>query len=207
MSGQTHFEFFFDISSPWTYLAFARVEDMAARCRVEIDWKPVLVGGVFNAVNETVYEARANPHPVKGRYYVKDLKDWAAYCGVEIGNPPVFPLRAVGVMRAACYALQENCLPQFSKLAFHAYWGELRDISQPEELAALAAAAGMDAAALAEAVGSDEIKGQLRTNTDELIARGGFGSPTMFVNETDMYFGNDRLPLVEAALMRAGAEK
>ncbi|NBR78983.1 MAG: hypothetical protein EBT71_02910, partial [Alphaproteobacteria bacterium] len=63
MSGQTHFEFFFDISSPWTYLAFARVEDMAARCRVEIDWKPVLVGGVFNAVNETVYEARANPHP------------------------------------------------------------------------------------------------------------------------------------------------
>ena len=95
---------------------------------------------------------------------------------------------------------KKNCLPQFSKLAFHAYWGELRDISQPEELAALAAAAGMDAAALAEAVGSDEIKGQLRANTDELIARGGFGSPTMFVNETDMYFGNDRLPLVEAAL-------
>ena len=207
MSGQTHFEFFFDISSPWTYLAFARVEDLAARCGVEIDWKPVLVGGVFNAVNETVYEARANPHPVKGRYYVKDLKDWAAYCGVEIGNPPVFPLRAVGVMRAACYALQENCLPQFSKLAFHAYWGELRDISQPEELAALATAAGMDAAALAEAVDSDAIKAQLRANTDELIARGGFGSPTMFINETDMYFGNDRLPLVEAALMRAGAEK
>ncbi len=58
------FEFFFDISSPWTYLAFSRVEAVAERCGVEIDFKPILVGGVFNAVNETVYEARSNPHPV-----------------------------------------------------------------------------------------------------------------------------------------------
>ena len=137
MSGQTHFEFFFDISSPWTYLAFARVEDLAARCGVEIDWKPVLVGGVFNAVNETVYEARANPHPVKGRYYVKDLKDWAAYCGVEIGNPPVFPLRAVGVMRAACYKGKKIARRNFRNWLFTPIGVNWCDISQPEELAAL----------------------------------------------------------------------
>ena len=52
-------------------MAFSRVENIAEKCGVDIDWKPILVGGVFNSVNETVYEQRANPHPVKGRYYVK----------------------------------------------------------------------------------------------------------------------------------------
>ncbi|MFA7638185.1 MAG: DsbA family protein, partial [Parvibaculum sp.] len=94
-------EFFFDCSSPWTYLAFSRIEGLVARTGADIIWKPVLVGGIFNAVNESVYEARANPHPVKSRYYNKDLKDWARYCGVEIGRPPVFPVRSVDAMRAA----------------------------------------------------------------------------------------------------------
>ena len=92
--------FFFDISSPWTYLAFSRVEEVAERCGVDIDFKPILVGGVFNAVNETVYEARSNPHPVKGRYYVKDLRDWAKFCDIEIGQPPV-SAPAAGIMRVA----------------------------------------------------------------------------------------------------------
>ncbi|MGC6534877.1 MAG: 2-hydroxychromene-2-carboxylate isomerase [Parvibaculales bacterium] len=197
------FEFFFDISSPWTYLAFARVGDMAARCGVEIDYKPILVGGVFNAVNDTVYEARSNPHPVKGRYYVKDLRDWANFCGVTIGQPSVFPLPAAGIMRAALVAQDEGKLEAFSKAAFHAYWGELQDISQTDALVALCDGVGMDGAATLAAIQADELKARLRANTQEVIDRGGFGSPTMFVNKTDMYFGNDRLELVEAALRAA----
>jgi 2-hydroxychromene-2-carboxylate isomerase len=80
----------------------------------------------------------------------------------------------------------------------------LRDISQPEEMAALCAAVGMDAAAVSAAIQTNEIKARLRDNTQELIERGGFGSPTMFVNKTDMYFGNDRFELIEAALKAAG---
>ena len=198
-----HFEFYFDISSPWTYLAFSRVENIAEKCGVDIDWKPILVGGVFNSVNETVYEQRANPHPVKGRYYVKDLQDWAQFCGIKIGAPPVFPVRAVNLMRAALVALDAGCLPDFSRSAFHAYWSELRDVSQPSELAHICAGVGLDPNDVAEKINSDDIKGRLRTNTEELVARGGFGSPTMFINGSDMYFGNDRLPLVEAALTRA----
>ena len=198
-----HFEFYFDISSPWTYLAFSRVENIAEKCGVDIDWKPILVGGVFNSVNETVYEQRANPHPIKGRYYIKDLQDWAQFCRIEIGAPPVFPVRAVNLMRAALVALDAGCLPDFSRSAFHAYWGELRDVSQPEELAQICTGVGLDPNDVAEKINSDDIKGRLRTNTEELVARGGFGSPTMFINGSDMYFGNDRLPLVEAALTRA----
>lgn len=196
----TQFEFFFDISSPWTYLAFSQVEAVAQRCKTEIDWRPILVGGVFNAVNESVYEQRANPHPVKNRYYFKDLQDWAKFCGVSIGNPSVFPVRAVNVMRASFVALDKGCLPAFARAAFHAYWGELKDISQPEEIAAICVGVGLDADEVAAAIQSDAIKSRLRDNTETLIKRGGFGSPTMFIDKTDMYFGNDRLPLVEARL-------
>jgi 2-hydroxychromene-2-carboxylate isomerase len=193
-------EFFFDCSSPWTYLAFSRIEDLVARTGAEIIWKPVLVGGIFNAVNESVYEARANPHPVKSRYYNKDLKDWARYCGIEIGKPPVFPVRAVDAMRAAIVAQDEGKLPAFAWATFRAYWGELKDIAQPSVLEEICMGVGLDWNKVSARIKDEDVKGRLRANTEEVIARGGFGSPTMFVNETDMYFGNDRLPLVEAAL-------
>ena len=193
-------EFFFDCSSPWTYLAFARVEALAERTGATIEWRPILVGGVFNAVNESVYEARANPHPVKGRYYVKDLRDWARYCGVEIGQPPVFPVRSVDAMRAAIVAQDEGKLPAFAWATFRSYWGDLKDISQPDVLEEICNTAGLDWAVVSQRIKDEDVKARLRANTEEVIARGGFGSPTMFVNKTDMYFGNDRLPLVEAAL-------
>jgi 2-hydroxychromene-2-carboxylate isomerase len=196
-------EFFFDCSSPWTYLAFSRIEALAERTGARIVWRPILVGGVFNAVNDSVYEARANPNPVKARYYVKDLQDWARYCGVEIGQPPVFPVRAVDAMRAAIVAQEEGRLPAFAWTAFRAYWGALKDISQPEVLAEICREAGLDWSLVSRRIKEDDVKTRLRENTGELIARGGFGSPTMFVNGTDMYFGNDRLPLVEAALRHA----
>ena len=193
-------EFFFDCSSPWTYLAFSRLEALVARTGAQIVWKPILVGGVFNAVNESVYEARANPQPIKRRYYVKDMQDWARYCGIQIGQPPVFPVRSVDAMRGAIVADKAGKLPAFAWATFRAYWGDLKDISQPLVLADICKQVGMDWSEMSEAIKSDEIKAQLRANTQELIERGGFGSPTMFVNKTDMYFGNDRLPLVEAAL-------
>ena len=81
-------EFFFDCSSPWTYLAFTRIQRIVARTGAEIVWKPILVGGVFNAVNRDVYERRANPDPRKASYSAKDLQDWARLAGIKIGKPP-----------------------------------------------------------------------------------------------------------------------
>jgi 2-hydroxychromene-2-carboxylate isomerase len=199
-------EFFFDCSSPWTYLAFTRIAPMAERKGVAIQWRPILVGGVFNAVNQDVYERRANPDPRKSIYYEKDLQDWARFCGIEIGRPPVFPVRAVAAMRAVIAADEKGALVPFARAVFEAYWGALKDISQAPVLEAAATQVGLDGAALLARSESDDIKRRLRANTDELIARGGFGSPTIFINMNDMYFGNDRLPLVEAALSRSVAE-
>ena len=197
-------EFFFDVSSPWTWLGFEGVQPLAASLGEEIVWRPILVGGVFNAVNASVYEARARPVPAKARYMLKDLADWARLQGLEIRFPPaVFPVNSVKAMRACCWLGQE-CVP-FARAAFRAYWSEGRDISQDAEIDAVARAAGVDPDALFAAIAGDGPKVQLRANTDELIARGGFGSPTMFVDGGDMYFGNDRLPLVEAAIRRREA--
>ncbi len=72
-------EFFFDCSSPWTYLAYSRIETVCSQAAAELIWRPILVGGVFNSVNRAVYEQRANPVPAKAAYYQKDLQDWARY--------------------------------------------------------------------------------------------------------------------------------
>jgi 2-hydroxychromene-2-carboxylate isomerase len=193
-------EFFFDCSSPWTYLAFHKIEEVCAETRAELLWRPILVGGVFNTVNDSVYQQRANPVVPKARYYAKDLRDWTRFYGLRIGQPPVFPVNSVKAMRGALFALDRGVLPRYARSVFEGYWGDLKDISQDEVLAPLAEAAGLSRGDFFAAIAKPEYKDRLRANTDELIARGGFGSPTMFVNESDMYFGNDRLVLVREAL-------
>ena len=197
-------EFFFDCGSPWTYLAFHKVEQLAAEAGAELVWRPILVGGVFNEVNSSVYEQRAQPVPAKARYHAKDLQDWARLYGLRIGWPAVFPVNSVKAMRGCLAAEERGRLPQWARAAFEAYWGELADISQDAVLEGVAKRAGLDPAGVLERIRAPEIKQRLRENTNELIRRGGFGSPTLFVDGGDMYFGNDRLVLVREALRRAG---
>ncbi len=196
-------EVFFDCSSPWTYLAFHNIQPMAAELGAEIEWRPILVGGVFNAVNPSVYQSRETPVPAKARYSGKDLQDWARSAGLKIKMPPsVFPVNSVKVMRGCIVLAPQGKLVDFARAAFEAYWGEDRDISQDAVIADLCGRAEVDAAPLFAAIAQPEVKDALKANTDELIRRGGFGSPTIFLNGDDMYFGNDRLPLVREALGR-----
>jgi 2-hydroxychromene-2-carboxylate isomerase len=194
-------EFFYDCSSPWTYLAFSKIEDLALRHDAELIWWPILVGGLFNTVNPSVYESRANPVPVKAKYYVKDLRDWAQYYGLKIGNPSVFPVNSVKAMRGALVADEHRIIAQYSRRVFESYWGDDRDISKDEVLGEIVREVGLEEKEFFTKINSDEYKDRLRANTEEVKGRGGFGSPTIFV-EGSMFFGNDRLPLVEHALSR-----
>lgn len=193
-------EMFFDCSSPWTWLGFESLQQILPRLSCEVAYRPFLVGGVFNSVNPSVYQNRENPVPAKQKYYNKDLQDWARLVGVEIGNPPVFPVNSVKVMRGAFFALERDCLVPYARAFFAAYWRELKDISQPGIIAPIIAGLGLNVEQFFSAIDSAPYKDRLRANTQELIERGGFGSPTFFIDETDMYFGNDRLPLIEARL-------
>jgi len=196
-------EFFFDCSSPWTYLAFHNIQPLAEAFGETIVWRPILVGGVFNAINQAVYENRANPVPQKARYMLKDLQDWARVAGLQIRMPPtVFPVNSVRAMRACIVLEPRGLLPAFARACFETYFGEDQDISKDGVLAAISERVGVDVDELFTAISRQSVKDQLKTNTEEVMRRGGFGSPTMFVDGADMYFGNDRLPLVREALAR-----
>jgi 2-hydroxychromene-2-carboxylate isomerase len=199
-------EFFFDCSSPWTYLAFHNIQPLAAEYGETISWRPILVGGIFNTINPSVYEGRANPVPAKARYSGKDLQDWARVAGLKIKMPPsVFPVNSVKAMRMCLVLAPQGRLVPFATAVFEAYWGDDADISQDAVLRAICDRLGLDFDALIAAQAEPAVKDLLRANTDEVMRRGGFGSPTIFVGGADMYFGNDRLPLVRAALERAKA--
>jgi 2-hydroxychromene-2-carboxylate isomerase len=198
-------EFFFDLSSPWTYLAFTNLWPMLNRTGAQAQLRPILVGGVFNAVNPSVYAAREMTDNRKLAHSWKVLKDWAALAGVEMNFPSQWhPAKSVHAMRFAC-ALEgdQAALRRFAKAAFESYFGSQENLDDPAVLAAVADSIGLNGAALLAAAQTDAVKARLRANTEEVIARGGYGSPTIFVDGTDMYFGNDQLPLIEAALKRA----
>ena len=197
-------EFFFDLSSPWTCLAFHNLSGVLKRSGATAKYRPILVGGVFNGVNPAVYAMREQADNRRLQHSWKVLLDWALLAGVPMNFPSQWhPAKSIAAMRFCC-ALEDDqgALVHFARAAFASYFDRQENLDDPEVLAAVADAAGLDGTSLAAAAGSEAVKARLRANTDEAIARGGYGSPTIFVEKDDQYFGNDQLPLVEAALKR-----
>jgi 2-hydroxychromene-2-carboxylate isomerase len=196
-------ECFFDCSSPWTYFAFENLLRMEQELGIAVTWRPILVGGVFNAVNPSVHNAREAPVPLKQAYNKKDQLDWARYLGLPMHyRPTVFPVNSVKAMRGCILLEQDGKLVPFARATFEAYWGDDQDISQVPVLAEICRKAGVDAEKFFAGIEQQPIKDKLRATTQELMDRGGFGSPTMFVGGEDMYFGNDRMPLIRDAVLR-----
>lgn len=200
---QQNVEFFFDCSSPWTYLGFEALCAAAREDGFGVCFRPFLVGGVFNTVNPSVYAMREGAATPKSQYFWKDMQDWIRRSGLSIKwRPSIFPINSARAMRICLLASDANACESVARRIFQLYWGEDRDIADPSVLAEACTAGGLDAAATLAAADTPELKARLRANTDEIIARGGFGTPTFFVGGSDMYFGQDRIQLVREALAR-----
>ena len=197
-----HLTFYYDLSSPWTYLAFHNVQTLATEMEADVTWRPFLVGGVFNAVNQSVYAARSNPEDPKVIHNFTWLHEWARVAQLPLNFPTQFhPLKSVLPMRACCALEQDQAAVRaFTRAAFHAYFADGRNLDEPSVIADIAHKVDLDGATLVTAATQQEVKDKLRANTDEAIARGAFGSPTMILNGKQLYFGNDQLPLVRQAL-------
>jgi 2-hydroxychromene-2-carboxylate isomerase len=195
-------EFFYDLSSPWTYLAFTNLTGVLDRGGASVRLRPILVGGVFNAVNQSVYAARESTDNRKLKHSWQVLKDWAALAGVQMNFPSQWhPAKSVNAMRMACtLADDQTALTEFTRAAFESYFGRQENLDDADVLVAVATNVGLDGEAMRVKSQTEEVKALLRANTTEVIERGGYGSPTIFVDKTRMYFGNDQLPLVEFAL-------
>lgn len=184
-------------------MAFHNIQPLAAELDEPIEWKPVLVGGIFNSVNPSVYAMREQPLSSKMNYMVKDLQDWAKLANLKILMPPkVFPVNSVKVMRACLWLAPQAKLVPFATAVFEAYWSREEDISKDDVLINICEQLGIDSKDLLDGISRPDIKEKLKSNTEEAIKRGAFGSPTLFLGE-DMYFGNDRLPLLKEAILRS----
>ena len=194
-------EYFFDCSSPWTYLSFRGILELRKNKEFEIIWKPILVGGIFNSTNPSVYESRKNPVKEKMEYSQKDMTDWAAERNIQFNWPKIFPINSVKSMRGSFYFLDKNQnIEEYLEKVFKAYWTEGKDISSNDCLKDIVTSLSASADDFIEFIDLPETKKRLVDNTQELMDRNGFGSPTFFLDTEDMYFGNDRIQLIENKL-------
>lgn len=184
-------EFFYDVVSPYSYLASTRIEAIAADCGAQVVFRPFFLGGLMRSIGNQPPAML----PARGRYLFKDLQRWSAYYGVPLTVPAAFPVNTLLAMRALI-ALPDSERVPGTHAVFAATWGEGRDVSDADLLADLVGSQAVEQAR------SPAVKQELVRATDEAEQRGAFGAPTFFVGE-EMYFGNDRLPFLEQRL-RAG---
>lgn len=198
--GKKTVEFFFDVGSPTTYLAWTQLPKLAAACGAQIAWRPMLLGGVFKATGN----ASPVTIPAKGRWMLGDLQLWARHWGVPLAFNPHFPINTLTMMRgAAGMQMREPAsFDRYLEVIFHAMWREPRNLGDPQVLAEVLQAGGFDPERIAALAADPEVKARLQANTEEAVARGVFGAPTFFVDGA-MFFGQDRLDFVRAALARA----
>ncbi len=193
-------EYYFDCSSPWTYLSFRGLLSLKEEYNLKIIWKPILVGGIFNSINPSVYESRKNPVKEKSDYSQKDLLDWAIVRGILINWPKIFPVNSVKAMRGSFFSIDKGNIEDYAESVFKSYWTEGKDISSEDVLLQIIKPFNWHKEEFLLYINDPETKQKLINNTQELIDRGGFGSPTFFVNETNMFFGNDRIQLIKEFL-------
>jgi 2-hydroxychromene-2-carboxylate isomerase len=190
-------EFFFDVGSPTSYLAWTQLPALCAQAGAELVYRPMLLGGVFQATGNA---SPANV-PAKARYMDADMARYARRYGVPLASNPFFPINTLVLMRGAAGAQLRapGRFDDYLRGVFRAMWIEPRNLNDPAIAAQALAAAGFDPAEVMGWANDAEVKAALRATTEEAVARGVFGAPTMFVGAA-MFFGQDRLDAVRDAL-------
>ncbi|HEY5682038.1 MAG TPA: 2-hydroxychromene-2-carboxylate isomerase [Pseudomonadales bacterium] len=188
-------EIFFDFLSPPSYLAWTQVPGIVQRTGASAVWRPMFTIGL--------HQLTENRSPVmvpnKARWIAGDLQRFARRYGVTLNPNPHGIINILPADRAAALAEKEGAVEQLMATAYPAMWVDGRDLSDPEVLGEVIAAAGLDASRYLAAIETDEVKNLLKQNTQEAADRGAFGAPTFFVGD-EMFFGQDRLDFVEEAL-------
>jgi 2-hydroxychromene-2-carboxylate isomerase len=194
-------EFYYDLMSPYSYLAHHRIGRICEEHRAELVLRPMLLGAVHKAVG---LQAPVEIEP-KRRYQHRDIKRWADHYGLPMKVPDPFPFRTLKTMRAAVFSRASGLLDVFTREAFALYWEEggapkgLEEADEDGPVAEVARRIGADSEEVLGASVVPEAKDALRAATSEAIEREVFGAPTFFVGD-EMFWGNDRLHFVEAAL-------
>jgi len=192
-------EFYFDFASPTTYLAHKRLQQLREQYDLLVEYKPMLLGGVFKATGNTTPVAI----PAKGKYMLEsDLPRFCKRYNVQLKLNPHFPVNTLTLMRIAVGAREMDCFEAYLDAAFDAMWLGGENMGDAEVISRCLTDKGLDAQALLDLTQQPEVKAALIAATEEAVARGCFGAPTLFM-DGEMYFGQDRLDFIEEALRQA----
>ncbi|CAA9427145.1 MAG: 2-hydroxychromene-2-carboxylate isomerase family protein [uncultured Rubrobacteraceae bacterium] len=197
-------EFYYDLVSPYSYLAHREVSRICDEHGAELSLRPMLLGAVHNAVGlQAPIETEA-----KARYQAEDIRRWAEHYGLPIDFPDPFPFRTLKSMRAAMFLEDRGELEAFTREAFDLYWEEggapkgLQESDEDGPVSEAVRRIGADPDEVLAGASAPGAKEALKTATGEAVERGVFGAPAFFVGD-EMFWGNDRLHFVEAALGRS----
>ena len=189
-------DFYFDFGSPTAYLAYKRLQQLKSQYEFNLDYKPVLLGGIFKASNNQSPVA----NPAKGAYMLShDLPRFAQRYAVPLAFNPNFPINTLPLMRGAHAAQQEGCFDVYVEAMYNGMWQAELNLGDPEIIKSTLDAAGLDADKLIALTQEPHIKAALIASTEEAVGRGAFGAPTMFVGD-EMFFGQDRIDFIEERL-------
>ncbi|HEU5055083.1 MAG TPA: DsbA family protein, partial [Kofleriaceae bacterium] len=193
-------EFWFDYSSPWSYLASRRIEEVAARAGAELVWRPMLLGGVFKQIGQATVPLFSMPQ-AKQRWVASDLGLWTAWWGVPFRWASHFPQRTITPLRLAILA--GDRIAELSHALFRAMWVDDQNLEDEATLAAALESVGLDAADLLARTQEPAVKQALIDSTNAAVAAGVFGAPSFVVRRGGaaprLFFGQDRLDQVERA--------
>jgi 2-hydroxychromene-2-carboxylate isomerase len=191
-------EIYWDFSSPFAYLGSTQAEALAARTGATLAWRPMLLGGVFKTIGQADVPLMTWSQ-AKQRYYYEDMQRWAAYWGVPFKFPTRFPMMSLKALRTYL-ALPEERRGGFRERTFRAYWAEDRDIADDAVLREIIGAGADEVLARTQ---DPAVKKELVDATQRAVDAGVFGAPTWVVDGKEVFWGQDRIPLVERALGRS----
>jgi 2-hydroxychromene-2-carboxylate isomerase len=194
-------EFYYDLVSPYSYLAYGQLGRICEENGAALVLRPMLLGAVHK---EAGIKAPVETK-LKARYQARDIRRWAEYYGVPLRFPAPFPFRTLKSMRAAIFLRERGQLEAFTDAAFALYWKEggapkgFEEVDEDAPISAVARRMGAEPKEVLEGAASPGAKQDLKDATSEALQRGVFGAPAFFVGD-EMFWGNDRLHFVEAAL-------
>lgn len=199
----TTLSFYFDFGSPFAYLGASQAERLASESGAVLRYRPLLLGGLFRSMGTPDVPLFAMPQ-VKQQNQLRDLERFAEFWRVPFAFPAGFPVRTVQALRLVLQ-VPEGSRGALVMRLFRAYWAEEQDIADGQVLIRLADELGLDGQALLGGCSRPDVKALLREATEQAEAAGVFGVPTFAVQQSEaeeplLFWGQDRVPLVERAL-------
>ena len=193
-------DFYFDFASPNAYFGFNVLKKFPEKYDCEINYFPVLLGGIFKATNNKPPMEQFFGVLNKNEYQSLEIERFVNRHGLtKFKMNPHFPVISLQIVRGAIAAEMDGYLEDYIEKVLVHMWEEPKKMDDPEVIKAAVEESGFDSEKLLEQMQDPDVKAKLISNTEEAVKKGLFGIPTFFIDD-EMYFGKDTIWMIEEIL-------